>query len=223
MKPVIDSPSAISDIVQELGFLPFFVNDIPDFSIEEMTPSRLWFQEPVEGPWEWKGPVIQMGGCVYGKFFGKKAGYVSLEWFADFANARRGGRCFEELIDFGKAPQKDIDVYSTIESRGSILTKELKRLLDYRKGGNTGFETVITRLQMQTYVVIADFEYAVDKRGRQYGWGIARYSLAESIAGETFMDALDGRTPEESRERIVEHLMKVLPHADVNAIKKLVG
>ena len=46
-------------------------------------------------------------------------------------------------------------------------TPALKDLCNYRKGGNKGFETVITRLQMQTYITVADFEYRKDKNGRQ--------------------------------------------------------
>lgn len=42
---------------------------------------------------------------------------------------------------------------------GELLSKELKRLCHYGKGGNKGFDSIVTRLQMQSYLVIADFEY----------------------------------------------------------------
>lgn len=45
-----------------------------------------------------------------------------------------------------------------------MLSKELKKICNYRKGGNKGFDTVITRLQMQIYVTIADFVYIKKNR-----------------------------------------------------------
>ena len=48
--------STIEDLeqaVEELGFLPYFANSIPGFSIEERVDPRVWFSgEP--GTWEWK-------------------------------------------------------------------------------------------------------------------------------------------------------------------------
>lgn len=40
---------------------------------------------------------------------------------------------------------KDEELYNTVHAEGEILSKFLKKKLDYRKGGNTGFETCITR------------------------------------------------------------------------------
>ena len=80
--------------VTELGFVPFFENSIPSFSIEEHVDPRIWFSNE-DGPWEWKGPVINEIGCAYGKFFEKKAVYISREWFPDFANYRRDGYDFD--------------------------------------------------------------------------------------------------------------------------------
>jgi len=42
-----------------------------------------------------------------------------------------------------------------ITGAGAMLTRDIKDNLNYKKDGNKGFETVITRLQMETYVVIS--------------------------------------------------------------------
>ena len=57
---------------------------------------------------------------------------------------------------------------------GPTLSKDLKRLAGFGGDGLKGFDTVITNLQMQTYVTVHCFEYAHDKHGRPYGWGIAK-------------------------------------------------
>lgn len=217
------SAEAIATQVQEIGFLPFFANEISGFSIEENCPPNLWFSDTEEGPWEWKGPIIRMGNCVYGKFFRGRAGYVSTEWFPDFANYRREGYDFDARFDDEMASFKDKNIYDTVAEHGTILSKELKRLCNYCKGGNKGFDTVITRLQMQTYITIADFEYSRDKTGKPYGWGVARYGTPEGLHGYEFVTGAYKRTPQESKKRIITHLSKILPHATEMQISKLIG
>ena len=47
--------------VEEYGFLPFFQNEIPGFSVEELCVPELWFADEADGPWEWKGPAARSG------------------------------------------------------------------------------------------------------------------------------------------------------------------
>ena len=78
----------------------------------------------------------------------------------------RDGYDFDARWDDGLASYKDKELYEAIAGEGRMLSKRLKEALNYRKGGNTGFETCITRLQMQSYVCIADFVYMQDRYGR---------------------------------------------------------
>jgi len=100
---MLSSVDALARLVDNLGFLPFFRNSLPGFSVEERTPPELWFSDEADGPWEWKGPVIRRTGCAYGKLFGGKAGFVSAKWYPDFANYRRGGYDFDARYDDGLA------------------------------------------------------------------------------------------------------------------------
>ena len=92
----------------------------------------------------------------------------------------------------------------------------------YRKGGNKGFDTVITRLQMQTYVAIADFVYMQDSLGRPYGWGVAKYSTPEEMLGYELVTAAYKRKPDESKGRIFAHLSSCLPGVTEKQILQLV-
>ncbi len=219
----IKSPDDILKIISETGFLPFFANDISGFSIEENIAPQYWFSGETDGAWEWKGQLAKSGECVYGKLFRGKAGFVSREWLPDLANYRRDGYDFEGFYEDGHANYKDKDVYDEIEKQGAVLSKELKRRLNYRKGGNKGFDTVITRLQMQTFVCVADFEYMRDKRGREYGWGVAKYTMPESIFGADFVLSAYDRKPLESKERILNHLRKILPRASEKQILRILN
>lgn len=219
--PELRSAENIIELTTEAGFLPLFAGDIPGFSVEDCCPPELWFSDEADGPWEWKGPIARSGTCVYGKFFGGRAGFVSREWLPDFANLRRDGYDFDARYDDGLASRKDKDVYDTVAEHGAILSRELKRLRNYRKGGNTGFDTVITRLQMQTYITIGDFVYLQDKFGRPYGWGVAEYTTPEALFGYDFVTSAYRRKPEESKERILAHLRGVLPEVGEKQIAKL--
>ena len=70
-KALLRSSDDLIAAVEEYGFLPFFRNEIPGFSIEELCPPELWFADDVDGPWEWKGPVARSGKCLYDKLFNK--------------------------------------------------------------------------------------------------------------------------------------------------------
>lgn len=206
--------------VNDLGFVPFFRNSIEGFSIEEHIDPKLWFGDE-EGPWEWKGPVIRETGCAYGKFFEKKAVYISKEWFPDFANYRRDGYDFDARFDDELASYQDKRLFDLVDANAPILSKNLKQLGNYRKGGNKGFDTVITRLQAECYVIISNFTYLTDKRGQEYGWGVAEYSTPERFMGSEFTQRVYQRTPEESYERIYDHLKKMLPNAAETRLKKV--
>lgn len=205
--------------VQRFGILPLFKNSIPGFSVEEHVDPRVWFtDEP--GVWEWKGPVIRETGCAYGKFFGGKAVFISRDWFPDFANWRRDGYDFDARYDDGLASYRDKVLYDLVERMAPVLSRELKKEGDYRKGGNTGFDTMITRLQAQGYVLISDFVYMKDCFGQTYGWGVAEYSTPEKQMGTAFTGQVYCREPEESYERILAHILKLVPECGRNTAEK---
>ena len=210
------------DAVRTFGIVPLFRNSIPGFSVEEHVVPSVWYtagsdEWPV---WDWKGPVIREADCAYGKFFEKKAAFVSLEWFRELTNYRRDGYDFDARYDDGLASRKDKDLFDLIETNAPVLSRTVKALGNYRKGGRTGFETSLTRLQEQCYVIIRDFVYTIDKHGVRRGWGVAQYSTPEKEMGDDFSEKVYLRTPEESYERLMEHLVRLFPEASETALKR---
>lgn len=207
---IIRTKDNLINAVQQMGILPLFQNSLSGFSVEEHVTPAAWFSDE-PGVWEWKGPVIQEAGCAYGKFFEKKAAFISAEWFPDFANYRRDGYDFDARFDDGLASYKDKQLFDLVDNHAPVLSKTLKREGNYRKGGTTGFDTSMNRLQAQGYVVISNFVYMKDRYGKEYGWGVAEYSTPEKFFGEAFTNAVYQRQPEESFQRILEHLHMILP------------
>jgi hypothetical protein len=227
--PLIENIDDLVKLTDEIGLLPFFENHIEGFSVEENISENNWWQGSAEGgkviwpAWEWKGPVIRNTGCAYGKYLAGRAVFISREWFPDFANWRRDGYDFDARYDDGLANRKDKTLYDLIVANEPVDTRSLKRKGDYRKGGSTGFDTSIVRLQMQTYVLITDFVYAVSKGGMPYGWGISRYATPEQWFGQPFTDAVYACSPQESRHRLESHLMELFPSEPGERLSRFLG
>ncbi len=222
-KYLIRTIEDLENMVEDWGFLPFFSGRIPGFSVEEMADPSIWYETGDFRVWDWKGPVIQDLKCGYGKFFEKKAGFVSRDWFWDFANYRRDGYDYEGMVEDELVNYRDKSLYELVASEGPVLSKALKSMGNYRKGGNKGFDTIITRLQMQGFVLVSDFKYMTDKFGREYGWGVAEYATPEWFFGEEFYEKTYKREPEESFDRMFRHIKKLFPAAPDSDIRRVLG
>ena len=209
------------DALQEYGIVPYFSTSIPGFSLEEHCPPSILFNDTEENAWGWKGPVIQATGCAYGKFFEKKAAYVRKDLFLDLANYRRDGYDFDARFDEGLASYRDKDLFDLIDRNAPVLTKQLKALGNYRKDGKKGFDTIITRLQAQCYVLISDFVYAMDKTGKPYGWGIAEYATPERLFGRSFTDRVYHSEPADSFQKLYTHLQTLFPDVPDAVIRRV--
>ena len=219
----IRCPDDLVNAIEEFGIVPFFKNSVPGFSISENVDPKVWFSEEDVGVWEWKGPVIQRCRCAYGKLFEKKAAFVSAEVYLDLANWRRDGYDFDARFDDGLATWADKALFELVDTNAPVLSTYLKRLGGYKKEGRTGFDTSITRLQAQGYVIANDFVYAVDRKGRTYGWGTAEYTTPEKFWGAEFADRVYQRSPEESRQRLLERLSMLFPRQKEAALRKFLG
>lgn len=220
--PKITGAIELEALVQQMGFLPFFRCSIPNFSIEEFTPSRYWFATGVDGPWEWRMELAHRGIVAYGKLFSKKAGLVSREWYPDLASYRRNGYDFDSRYEEGLASYREKRVMDILLQEGPVLSKDLKRLAGFGGEGLKGFDTVMTNLQMQTYITVHSFEYARDKHGKPYGWGITKYAVTEDVLGTDVTQGAYHRDPEESKARIIQHLGLLCPDAFDDDLAKFI-
>ena len=166
--------------------------------------------------------LARRGIVAYGKLFSKKAGLVSREWYPDLANYRRDGYDFDARYEDGLASHREKRIMDVLLREGPTLSKDLKRLAGFGRDGLKGFDTAIANLQMQTYVTVYSFEYAHDKYGRPYGWGIARYAAAEDVLGAEVTQGAYARSPKESKARIIKHLSLLCPETLVEDLEKLI-
>lgn len=209
------------ELIRETGFLPLLDSGIDGFAAEDIVTDDCRYVTFPEGGWDWplwkwKGEIVTGMPCAYGKFFNKKAGFISLDWWPDFCNYRRNKypRPEEETIEG--------TILHTLQASGSLITRELRAACGFTGSGmRSRFDAYLTRLEMATYIVTEDFVYPHDKHNREYGWGWSLLNTPEELYGKEACRC--DRTPEESYQRIYDHLKKILPDATDRQITKLIG
>lgn len=211
--------------IDEVGFLPLFKNEIPGFSLEERTvPEYWWCDNPEKDPWMWRAIIARRGDIVYGKFFDKKAGFISKKWLPVFANYRRDGYDFDALYEDGKAPNKQkkiMDHFIEDNVDTEMLSNELKKAAGFGKDGEKGFDGAITNLMMQLYLCNCDFRKRKNKKGIEYGWDVAVYAAPEHIHGYDYVTSCYSESPTQSWQKIVEHMREIYPIATEKMIRKV--
>ena len=83
------------------------------------------------------------------------------------------------------------------------------------------FDGYLIRFEMATYIVTEDFIYPRDKHNREYGWGWSLLNIPEELYGKDVCKC--ERTPEESYQRIFEHLKEILPDATDKQFINMIG
>ena len=229
---VINSKDSLEKAVEIFEILPFFPNYVRGLSVEEMcAPGMLFGGNFDDGCWEWKGPVIRSGTTAYGKFFNRKAGFVSLNIFPDFLNFRR--KTYPITPD-----STEEMILEIIRENDSLSSTELKQFIfgsrkrtrwddlpevnssDIASKKSKSLEGPLQKLQMGGRIIISDFQYKLTKRGERYGWGVARYSTPELFFGDEIKN-IGGRTAEESLDFVINAVKKKFPSASRTNLEKL--
>ena len=122
----------------------------------------------------------------------------------------------DEESDAEFAAEKLDSMYNT-----ELFSFDIKKLAGFGKGGEKGFEGTMTQLQMQTYLCACDFRKRLNKKGAEYGWNVAVYSMPEKLWGYDHVTSAYGESPEKSWERIVKHMDDIYPIATEKQIKKV--
>ena len=220
----VRTPEQLIRLVNETGFLPLFRNGVPGFSVEERTDaSGWWTADESRDPWEWRRILADGAQVAYGKFFDRKAGFVSLEWLPDFLNWRRDGYDFDARWEDAKASFRQKRIMDQFANGEEWFSFDVKRRAGFGPGGEKNFEGVITDLMMQGYLTVRDFRCRLNRQGLPYGWHVAVYAAPETVWGPERIAAGYARSPEESVRRIMTHLRSLFPGAPEQAFRRIMS
>lgn len=215
----IHSCPELMDFINEVGFLPLLNIGVAGWSADDVVDEDCGYTVLPDGGWEWplwewKGDIIRETGCAYGKFFDRKAAFISKEWWPDFCNYRRS------LQPSPEEGSIESMIVETLREGGSMITRDLRRACGFTGPKMRGkFDAFIARLQMSAYIVTEDFVYPHDRHGRRYGWGWSLLTTPESLFGREACQP--ERTPQESYARIMSQLTKVLPGVEEPQLQKI--
>ena len=217
---MVHNATELMDYIQQVGFLPLLYSGIRGFSADEAVDPDCRYVLLDDGGWDWplwkwKGPIVTEGGCVYGKFFNKKAGFVSRDWWPDLYNWRHHAH------PAPSAGSIEETILMTLREHGSLITRELRSACGFTGPKmRSRFDGYVTRLQMACRIVTEDFVYPRDKHNHEYGWGWALLNTPEQLLGKEACHC--DRTPEESLERMLNHLSHILPRASEKQLENLI-
>ena len=217
----IKSVEELTAYIEKIGFLPLFRNEIPGFSVEERTVAKYWWTGDKRDPWAWRERIAREGTVAYGKFFDKKAGFISKEWMPYFANYRRDGYDFDARYDDELASIRSKKIMDLFDAEAQWYSYEIKKNAGFGKDGEKNFDGVMTELMMQTYLVMRDFRQKRNKKGVAYGWPVAIYAMPEQLWGYDHIASAYREDPAVSKERIFEHMRKNYPIATEKQIQKV--
>lgn len=234
----ITSSGELLKVIEKVGFLPLFEAEIPGFSVESMTdPAFWWSGDEEKDPWEWRGILSRTGKVAYGKFFGKKAGFISKKCFPYFANYRRNGYDFDSRYEDGKAERReklimdlfwprdtelcDVDIkkLGKFVDHPELFSFEVKDRAGFGKGGEKNFEGTCAKLQMETYLLVKDFKPRLNKQGEPFGWSIAIYTIPEYLWGYEYVTSRYSEDPSGSLDKVIGQILKYFD-ADEKALRK---
>ena len=244
----INSPEAMVRAIRRFGVLPFFRNAVPGWSVEEMTAPGYWFFEEEDelGPWDWKVDVVREGDIAYGKFLGGKAAFATVPWYRELMNWRRSLPRYRialgEEYKAATAGERQMQRLSpvalgAIREAGALESRELRLRCGVKKNV---MDTVTQFLQMGTWTVIGDIQRVYRGADLHYsGWQRASHTTPDELFGSDtpgsdapfwarrFEDSagqapVPSCTPEESRRKLIDHVLGFFADADLKALQKII-
>ena len=210
--------------IHEVGFLPLFASAVPGFSVEEHTYAWDWWADnPDRDPWVWRMTIAARDDIAYGKFFDRKAGFVSRSWFPVFANYRRNGYDFEGLYEDGKMNGRAKRILDALKlDEDAVGLERMSGELRKQSAVEKGFDNSLIDLQMQTFLLISRFQQKRNRRGEAYGWHLPAFMTPETKWGYEEVNRISEST-EESWNRIAGQIRRFYPSAEEAEIRKTMG
>ena len=222
--PWVLNEETMLEVIRWAGIIPLTESVIPGWSIEEHTPPELWFGEETLGPWDWKIHCVQSGDIAYGKFvLGGKAAFATVDVFRELMNWRRS------LPKYAPDARQQ-QVLDYLKENGSMGIKDVRGMFGMKK---LAADALMADLQRKTRIVIGDITRVYRGQDLHYnGWQSSIFCTPEAL----FEDDADfpfpgfvprtlksSLTPSESRDFVVEAILRTSPGASAKQMDKVLG
>jgi len=199
--------------------VPWGWNEAPPYD----TPVSWHTGDPETDPWEWRIRVLEeRNDIAYGKFFLKKAGFITKEWYPFFLAARRGGNSFYDEYDDGNISHPAKRIYDVVADSGSLPLDGIKHIAGFGREDKSKFDRALTELQMKFFLTMCGTQMKVSQKGEEYGWSSTVFCTTEQFWGQEVFDQAALITESEAIEKITDRLLTLSPSADEKSIMKFI-
>jgi len=199
--------------------VPWNWNEEPPYE----TPVRWHTGESETDPWEWRIRVLdEKTDIAYGKFFFKKSGYITKEFYPYFLAMRRNGQELEEEYLAGKISQYAKKIYEIVKEHGTLPLHAIKQIGGIAKEDKAKFDRALVELQMKMYLTMCGRQQKLSLKGEEYGWSSTVFCTTEKFFGEEVFRQAAGISEVEAIAKITEQVQRLNPNAEPKKIKKFI-
>jgi hypothetical protein len=196
--------------------VPFSWTDRP----QDETSIRWHTGDPDTDPWVWRMRVLaERTDIAYGKFFFRKGGYITRDWYPFFLAARRDGRDFESAYRMGTISREARQIYQAIRERGRLPMHELRRQTGL-KGALA--ERALVDLQMGLFVTVCGEAQKVSPQGAPCGWASTVLCTGDQFWGEAVLAEAARLTRQEAVDQITSRILLLNPQANARQIERFI-
>ena len=192
------------------SIIPWTWNESPPYE----TPVRWHTGDAETDPWEWRIRVLEeRDDIAYGKFFFKKSGFITKEWYPYFLAARRGGTDFEEAYADGTISHSAKRIYDIVKAHERLPLEEIKRLAGFSKDDKSAFDRALTELQMKMFLTMCG-------RRQNTNWASTVFCTTEIFFGEEVFEQAAKISSLDAKNKITAQVLKINPTAQEKKILK---
>jgi len=183
-----------------------------------------WFcGDPDRDPWHWRERVItEHDDIAYSKFFFRKHGFITRDWFPCFLAVRRKGRDFGEAYADGLHSRAALRIYECLRENGALPVHGLKPMAGFGREEKLSFERALAELQMGLHITVCGHAQKVSRAGESYGWASDVYCLTEEFWGPEVFTLAARLEPEEAFDRIEEQIYRLNPEAEPKQVRRFI-
>jgi len=189
----------------------------------EDSPVRWFSGDPDRDPWEWRARVVnERDDIAYAKFFLRRAGFITREWYPYFLSVRRKGRDFAEAYADGLYSRAALRIHECLEQNGALPVHDLKPMAGFGREDKSTFERTLAELQMGMYITVCGHAQKVSRAGESYGWSSDVYCCTPEEFMPEAIDAAALLEPEEAAEKIEAQVYRLNPEAEPKKVRKFI-
>lgn len=180
-------------------------------------------EQPDTDPWEWRMRVLtERKDIAYGKYFFKKSGYITKEWFPYFFAARRGRRELYEEYEEGNISHYARRIYELMEEHKELPLHLLKQYGGFSREDKSRFDSAITELQSLFYISMCGRARKRSRTGEEYGWNSTVFCMTEDFFEDTVLEKAKQIPGQEAYDTIKEQVYRLNPEAKPARVKKFI-